>query len=106
MKPIGKAGSWFANWKGDNIPCVHSICVYRDGAVFRYSDPIDEHPKWPEFIAGIREAGKVIVTDGVLDKDGLAGRRARYVALFSVTKVTEIDVKLEFEFVNRLTDFS
>lgn len=82
--PKGHAGSWFATWEGESLPCIHQHCV-KGG---RYIDPgVNDHPAWPRFIAALQADGKAILTTShPVDRDGLR-RRKSYVGIWPVSDV-------------------
>ena len=104
-KPKGQRGSWFADWKGQSLPCVHA-CWCRPGkGRMTYLDPfVGDDPKWGPFIAAIRH-GTVILTNDDVGQDGQPFRRTAYIATYRVRNVQVIGTHLAFELVERLDDF-
>ncbi|SJM61917.1 hypothetical protein FM111_08580 [Brevundimonas diminuta 3F5N] len=106
-KPVGRRGSWFADWKGESLPCVHE-CWCRPGkGTLSYLDPhVGDDPKWSPFIAAIRSGEKVILTRDELGADGQPFRRLSYIATYGVKDVQVEGTNLAFQFVERLDNFT
>lgn len=106
-KPTGHRGSWFADWKGQSLPCVHE-CWCRGGkGTLNYLDPhVSGDAKWGPFIAAIRSGETVILTKDELGDDGQPFRRTAYIATYRVQNVVLEGTNLSFEFVQRLDNFT
>lgn len=104
-RPKGKRGTWFAEWNGESLPCVHDY--WSKGIWPSYCDPhVDENSNWGPFIEAIKSGKKVILTNDVPDADGNpSGNRKDYIALFTVENVRVDGGKLKFDFVERLENF-
>jgi hypothetical protein len=106
-KPVGRRGSWFADWKGESLPCVHECWCQSGKGTFSYLDPhVGDDPKWSPFIAAIRSGGKVILTRDELGDDGQPFRRQSYIATYRVDGVEVEGTNLAFQFVERLDNFT
>lgn len=102
-KPRGERGSWFAEWKGEKLPCVHR-CWTR-GIWPHHCDPgVSDKPQWEPFINALKE-GRAILTEDELDKEGVPINRNGYVALYRIENVTLRGNELHFDFTERLADF-
>ncbi len=102
--PRGRQGSWFAEWEGELLPCVHQH--WTQGHWPHYLDPnADGRPEWPAFIDAIRGGGKVILTTSHPPDENGKWRRKSYVSIWRVSDVTASDGKLEFDFVEQLHRF-
>ena len=102
-RPKGSRGSWFAKWRGNDIPCVHRC--WTSGTWPKYRDPyVDDSPRWASFIEALRD-GRTILTDDELDASGMPVSRKGYLSLWSIGDVSVSDGILEFEFRQRLEDF-
>jgi hypothetical protein len=105
-KPTGQRGSWFADWKGESLPCVHACWCRTGKGKMTYLDPhVGDDPKWGPFIAAI-ERGKVILTRDEIAEDGQPFRRTSYIASYRVQNVQVMGTNLAFEFVERLDNFT
>jgi hypothetical protein len=103
-KPKGRQGSWFAEWDGEQLPCVHRH--WTDGRWPYYLDPnFDERPEWPAFVNALRGGGKAILTTSKIPRDGGSWQRDRYVAVWTVDEVVTEGRELRFKFVNKLIQF-
>ena len=104
-KPKGTRGSWFADWNGESLPCVHDH--WTKGIWPHYCDPhVSDDKRWVPFIEAIRNSKTVILKNDKLDADGLpSGNRNSYIALFRVENVALRGSELHFDFVERLSDF-
>ncbi|MDB5470160.1 MAG: hypothetical protein JWR84_1720 [Caulobacter sp.] len=106
-KPTGQRGSWFANWKGESLPCVHECWCKPGKGTLTYLDPhVGDDPKWGPFIAAIRSSEKMILTKDELRADGQPVRRTAYIASYRVQNVQIEGSNLSFEFVQRLESFT
>jgi hypothetical protein len=107
-KPMGKRGSWFADWKGESLPCVHQCWVESPGQKrMTYCDPgLSDDPKWSPFVATLQAGGKAILTEDSLRQDGFPADRLGYVALYEIANVSTATGELRFDFVRRLENFS
>lgn len=104
-KPFGQRGSWFANWNGENLPCVHKH--WTKGIWPHHNDPgVTDDVKWIPFIESIKNGERVILTDDHVTDDGqLSGSRKGYIALWRVANVERRGNELHFDFVEKLKDF-
>lgn len=102
-RPKGARGSWFATWRGEEIPCVHKCWTVGTWPIYR--DPfVNENPRWNPFIEGLRN-GQAILTEDELDAAGMPLSRKGYLSLWKIGPATVSDGVLEFEFLERLEDF-
>ncbi|MWV29212.1 hypothetical protein [Aurantiacibacter rhizosphaerae] len=104
-KPKGRAGSWFAEWDGENLPCVHKF--WTEGIWPEYADKgFDDRPEWGPFIEALQEKGRAILTTShPQDADG-NWRRKSYIGIWSVSDVRVTDNKeLRFTFGDLLHRF-
>ena len=103
-RPKGERGSWFAKWKGDDLPCVHRC--WTKGTWPRYVDPgLTGSPKWEPFIEALKR-GLAILTEDELDAAGMPVNRSGYVGLYRIENVEVCGNELRFDFTERLTSFS
>ncbi|QNA83766.1 hypothetical protein G4G27_07015 [Sphingomonas sp. So64.6b] len=102
-KPKGHRGTWFAEWGGEQIPCVHQVYfVVRKGKRPIYvDDAVGGNPKWPPFIEAIRKLKKVLLTSDHLE-NGVPTDRKDYLSLWRVENVRYEHPVLSFEFAERL----
>lgn len=106
-KPTGQRGSWFADWKGEALPCVHECWCSGGRGTLSYLDPhVGSDPKWVPFIAAIRSGKKVILTKDELREDGQPVRRTGYIAAYRIQNVVLDGTNLSFDFVQRLDSFT
>lgn len=104
--PKGIRGSWFANWKGESLPCVHERW-FEGGRGRHYADPmVTDNPKWDPFIRAIQDGGVVILTKDELDASRIPTRRTGYIASYRVENVSVENATLEFDITERLDDFT
>lgn len=101
-KPKGHAGSWFAEWNGEKLPCVHQHWMKDD----RYNDPgFDGRAKWDRFVAALKTGKKALLTTShPLDKNGKR-RRKSYVGVYRVDGVEAGNGRLRFRFTEQLNRF-
>src|SRR5437773_248529 len=98
-KPLGKHGSWFAEWQGELLPCVHQFWLKSDGYHDIHAKPGNR--KFEELVAAIRRVGRVILTkDETLD-GGHSFKRLGYICIFDVVNVEFDDSGLRFRCVSR-----
>lgn len=97
----GERGSWFALVNGERLPCVHQHWLTK----LHYHDPhyVPER-QWIEFVAAIKNVGKVILTTDRVHPDGRGFDRTGYVAVFRVSDVSVSGPDLEFDLVERLAE--
>jgi hypothetical protein len=79
-KPKGRQGDWFADYRGQRLPCLKSDCWH--GA--QYHDPYVYDPAIPkhaEYLDALR-AGRAI-----LAKQSADGTREDYICLLDITDV-------------------
>ncbi len=102
--PRGHAGSWFAEWEGEKLPCVHARWV--EGRWPNYLDPkCDGRPKWDKFIAALKNGRKAILTTShPPDRNGIM-RRKSYVGVWEVHGVDVSDGELRFTFGKQVKRF-
>lgn len=102
LKPLGRQGSWFAEWNGEQIPCVH--LRWTNG--HDYIDPgYDGRRQWPQFIAALANGGKAILTSShVPDGDG-PWRRDKYLAIWTVENVRVENGQLKLTYGEQLEQF-
>jgi len=107
-KPVGIRGSWFANWRGEEVPCVHKHWTKMQSGRMSYLDPgVSSDPKWPPFIEAIKRTKKVILTDDAVDEGGIPGfKRTGYIGLYRVENVDVKDQELSFDYIERLDNFT
>ena len=97
-KPKGRAGSWFAEWQGESIPCVHQH--WTRGTWPEYADKgYDGRPEWGPFIQALRDGEQAILTTSYPpDADG-NWRRKSYIGLWRVSNVQIVNGnELRFDF--------
>jgi hypothetical protein len=103
-KPKGRQGSWFAEWEGEQLPCVHQH--WTKGIWPEYLDPhCDTRPEWPAFIAALSQGRKAILTTSKFTEEDGKWRRASYVAIWEVENVRTEAGTLRFRFVRPLVQF-
>lgn len=102
-RPKGQRGSWFAEYGGKSLPCVHRHWFKRHG----YDDPgaKQNDSTWDPFIAAIASEKLVILTSDDIGKDG-GFTRTGYIALWRVDNVRIEAGALRFQFTERLEEFS
>lgn len=105
-KPKGHRGDWFAEWKGENIPCVHEVYFFaRKGELPYYEDDaVGGNPRWNPFIEAIKSLKKVILTSDHLGHHGVPTDRKAYLSVWRVDNVVHERNVLRFDFVERLPD--
>jgi hypothetical protein len=107
VQPKGTRGSWFADWRGESLPCVHKCWFKAEANRVIYCDPgLSDDPRWDSFIAAIRTGGRVILTEDEQRADGFPVTRAGYIALYQVENVSTESGELRFDFVKRLAEFT
>jgi hypothetical protein len=106
-KAIGERGSWFASVDGERLPCVHRHWI--NGTT--HLDPCLDltNSKFVELVDGIRESGKIVLTNDEVTGDpdtdeGMTFVRSGYIAVFSVDNLTTDNGGLQFELKERLLD--
>jgi hypothetical protein len=103
-RPRGQQGSWFAEWNGEKLPCVHER--WTKGTWPEYVDPgVDERPEWGPFIAALSSSKKALLTTSDAPDDGGAWRRTGYTAVYEIENVRTEGNKLRFKFVRRMHSF-
>jgi hypothetical protein len=86
--PKGRPGSWFAEWKGESLPCIHQHAIKRGLYV---DNGVDDHPAWPRFIAELRARKRAIVTTShPAGADGIR-RRKTYVGIWEIGEVEVVE---------------
>lgn len=104
-KPVGRRGSWFAKWKGQEYPCVHKY--WTEGHWPSYVDPgVTDEPHWAPFIDSIKERKTVILTTDNVGPGGSSFERTGYIALLRVEDVDVVENELRFRIVDRLESFT
>lgn len=102
-KPKGERGSWFAEWRGEMLPCVHRC--WTNGIWPHHCDPgVSDNPKWGPFIEALK-LGRAILTEDHLDRSGHPVGRKGYVALYRVENVELRGNELHFDIKDRIADF-
>ena len=102
-QPKGERGSWFAQWAGERLPCVHRR--WTNGIWPHHCDPgVNDNPKWGPFVEALKR-GRVILTDDNLDPGGIPVSRKGYVALWRIDNVELLGTELHFDLRERLGDF-
>lgn len=92
--PVGHAGSWFAKWNGESLPCIHQHAIKGS----RYIDEgVNEHPAWPKFIEELREKQRAIITTSHPAGDDGVRRRKSYVGVWEVDNVHLDGTTLTFD---------
>ena len=90
FSPVGRRGSWFADWQGHSYPCVHTRWRTGKGKLL-YDDPGVQIgvPKWDQYINAIQELKKAIETSDNVPDDPENGtwRRRGYIGLWMVDDV-------------------
>lgn len=91
-QPTGSRGSWYALWRGEEIPCIHKCWVTSEAGCLYYCDPgVSEEWEWPAFIEAIRQKRRVIMTDDLLDERG-SPRNAKAISLFSALGISRLGI--------------
>lgn len=91
--PKGHAGSWFAEWEGENLPCIHQHAI--KGASY-IDNGVDDHPAWPRFIAELQAKRRAILTTShPAGEDGIR-RRKGYVGIWEIGEVHVLDGTMTF----------
>lgn len=104
-RPVGHQGSWYAEWEGEKVPCIHRHPTLLTG--MHYEAPIWDAPeRHLRYLDDIRRLGKVVLTKSELLETGHYARQG-YIALFRVENV-ELDAEgsIHLDLVERLHDFS
>ncbi len=84
--PDGHAGSWFAKWEGESLPCVHQH--WTKGSWPEYVDPgYDARAEWGPFIEALKTGKKAILTTSHLPDDSGKRRRKSYIGVWYVSDV-------------------
>lgn len=86
--PKGHPGSWFAEWDGEKIPCIHQHRIVRGVYV---DDRVNGHTAWPGFIAELRSQRRAIVTTSHLPGPDGIRRRKSYVGIWALGEVEVIE---------------
>ena len=92
--PVGRAGSWFANWEGEQIPCIHKHAL--KGSTY-IDDGVNEHPAWPSFIGALREQRRAILTTSHLPDESGIRRRKSYIGIWEIADVQVSNGVMKFE---------
>ena len=104
LKPKGHQGSWFADWNGEHLPCVHER--WTKGTWPEYVDPgVDDRPEWTSFVAALRNGKKALLTTSDIPEDGGPWRRSGYTAVYAIDDVRIEGNELRFKFVQRIYSF-
>lgn len=103
FKATGAQRSWFAEVKGERLPCVHK--QWRQGFQYRDSTVRSNDPQWREFFASIADGKQVIETSSAMP-EGVDGpwKRDGYVGLFRVENVTFDGTTFEFAYAERIAN--
>jgi hypothetical protein len=98
VKALGSKGSWFAEWEGEALPCVHEH--WKSGDC--YADPeISSRGRWPKFVAGLHAKGRVLVTrDHIVD--GFPRGRRGYASVWEIESVSADQDALRFRFIRQI----
>ena len=92
--PKGHPGSWFAEWEGESIPCIHQHAITSG----RYIDMgVDDHPAWPRFIEQLSAQRRAILTTSHLPGGDGIRRRKSYVGIWEIGEVSVEDGTMSFE---------
>ena len=103
-KPKGWQGSWFAEWRGEMIPCIHKHWTH--GHWPQYRDPgVDERAEWGPFIRALQEGGRAILTTSEVPDGPGPWRRNGYVGLWSIRNVLVENGVLTFDLEEPLERF-
>lgn len=100
----GRWNSWFAEWKGEDLPCVHECWKVGDC----YADPevVPGHRRWASFVAGLCDKRRVLLTRDTLDEEGRPRGRAKppgqYLAVWEIGDVSPNPDALRFRFVRQI----
>lgn len=96
--PKGHSGSWFAEWEGEKLPCVHQH--WTKGCWPKYVDPgLDDRSEWRGFIEALKTKKKVILTTSHPPDENGIRRRKSYVAIYEIDNVQTDGGQLTFDFV-------
>jgi hypothetical protein len=106
IKIKGQRGSWFANAGGEFLPCVHVEWFQpnKAGKPYYHDKGVKlGEKKWDDFIEGIKQKKRVILT-----KDNFLGEgkfeRTKYVAIWAVDNLTVDEIGLRFDFIDRISE--
>ena len=106
--PKGKRGSWFAEFRGQRLPCVWKRWKTSD----RYFDSGYEEGlgKWPRFLNALKAEETVLLTgySETTDpnkKNGASLARKGYDSVWKIANITTDDSGLRFDFVCKLHVF-
>ncbi len=103
-KPKGHPGSWFAEWNGEKLPCVHQH--WTKGSWPQYVDPgFDGRSKWDAFIEALKRGKKAILTTSHPPDASGKRRRKSYVGIYSIDDVETSNGQLRFTFKDQLRRF-
>ena len=103
-RPIGERGTWFADYDGERLPCVHDYWWERG----RYTDKLLRATyKSEQFVQAIREKGRVILTRDKPNsiENPIPFTRTGYVSLWEVDEIEFDDAGLRFRFARNLGSF-
>jgi hypothetical protein len=95
-KPHGKRGSWFADWRGETLPCVHQFWWKNGGYHDIYARPGVR--KFEELVEAIK---RVILTKDETPDGGHSFQRLDYICIFEVEDVQFDDGGLRFRCTSR-----
>lgn len=102
--PKGHPGSWFAEWEGIKLPCVHQH--WTKGTWPKYVDPgLNDRPEWRGFIEALETQKRVILTTSHEPDDQGIRRRKSYVGIFEIENVQVEGDCLSFDFIKELKRF-
>lgn len=102
--PKGHPGSWFAEWEGEKLPCVHQH--WTKGSWPKYVDPgLDDRPEWRGFIAALEAQKRAILTTSHEHDESGVRRRKSYVGVFAIDNVSVDGNRLMFDFIKELRRF-
>lgn len=104
-KVKGKRGSWFAGVDGETLPCVHEEWYEWNAGKPYYLDKGVKlgDRQWDEFINGIKNSKRVILTKDKWTENG-SFERLGYIAVWDIDNITVENNELRFDFAKRIKD--
>jgi hypothetical protein len=99
LKARGRQGSWFAEVKGQWLPCVHKHWI----AWPLYSDPGIKPgtQKEDEYIAALKQGTVILTSSEIVSKEPLQFRRTGYIAIWTIKDVVAGPQGITFQFVSK-----